>query len=77
MSQVTQPAKTLIIGDSIDLEHMSATYENPYLYAPIGSRFDPKSRAGRHAGKGNYLMLDGHVEALPPGMDITYFQKIK
>jgi prepilin-type processing-associated H-X9-DG protein len=33
--------------------------------------------ATRHSSKGNYLMLDGHVESLPPSLDRTYFKKIQ
>ena len=61
--QVTKPTKTIIIGDSKDIEVApSATYQNIYLYPP------PNPGASRHSGRGNYLMVDGHVESLPPDL---------
>ena len=83
LSQVTHPAKTIIVGDSKDLENIptGSDYMNMALYPPPAGGSvtwaDPKNRASRHGGKGNYLMVDGHVEALPPTMDASYFKKIK
>ena len=77
LSQVSKPSKTIIIGDSRDLSSNPANYMFDAIYAPIASDLPPLWRASRHSGKGNYLMLDGHVEALPPTMDISYWQKIK
>lgn len=87
VGQVTKPSQTIIVGDSMDLANITADYQNTVLYpAPIavlapGSwaawSTPPTMRASRHGGKGNYLMADGHVEALPPTMDGSYFQKVK
>jgi prepilin-type processing-associated H-X9-DG protein/prepilin-type N-terminal cleavage/methylation domain-containing protein len=81
LSQVTHPAKTIIVGDSIDIENHPEFYRNSVLYPPPAGGWatyaDPKNRASRHGGKGNYLMVDGHVEALPPTMDASYFKKVK
>lgn len=62
LSQVTKPASTLIVGDSKD-ETISPEnlYENRYIYTPPEK---PELLAKRHGGRGNYLFLDGHVEAL-------------
>jgi prepilin-type processing-associated H-X9-DG protein/prepilin-type N-terminal cleavage/methylation domain-containing protein len=76
LSQVTHPAKTIIVGDSMDTENHPAFYNNIFIYPP-SSTFPDKMRASRHGGKGNYLMVDGHVEALPPTMEASYFKKIK
>jgi len=85
LAQVTKPSETIIVGDSKELVNIPTgqEYQNPTLYpAPTAGRsgttwLDPTWRASRHGGKGNYLMADGHVEALPPTMDGSYFQKIK
>jgi len=77
LAQVTHPSKTIIVGDSMDLPNSSGTYQNIYVYPPVGVSTPSKFRASRHGGKGNYLMVDGHVEALPPTLDISYFKKIK
>ncbi|MBI4028465.1 MAG: prepilin-type N-terminal cleavage/methylation domain-containing protein [Verrucomicrobia bacterium] len=67
LSDVTQPAHTLIIGDSKDADGNAALdsqHRNLYwngLADPVGS---PEAR--RHAGGGNYLMLDGHVQWFTP-----------
>jgi prepilin-type processing-associated H-X9-DG protein len=71
MAQVTKPSHTIIIGDSKDpWINPAATPQNYYLYRPPSVNL-----ATRHSGRGNYLMLDGHVESLPPTMDPTYFLK--
>lgn len=74
LSEVTKPAKTFIIADSKDINVApEATYQNIYLYPPPSTN----QRASRHSGRGNYLMVDGHVESLPPdlkGYD-SYFIK--
>jgi len=73
MAQVTKPSRTIIIGDSKDpWINPGATPQNYYLYRPPSVNL-----ATRHSGNGNYLMLDGHVEALPPTMDSTYFLKVQ
>ena len=77
LSQVSKPSQTLIIGDSRDISSNPQYYQLSALYPPTGGCVDSIWRASRHSGKGNYLMVDGHVEALPPTMDISYFQKIK
>ncbi|MFA6567651.1 MAG: prepilin-type N-terminal cleavage/methylation domain-containing protein [Victivallales bacterium] len=76
LSEVTRPEHTIIIGDSLDAWTVG-NYQNMYLYPPP----DYASlllRARRHPGRvGNYLMVDGHVEDLPPTMDKSYFKKVQ
>ncbi|MFA6569421.1 MAG: prepilin-type N-terminal cleavage/methylation domain-containing protein, partial [Victivallales bacterium] len=77
LSEVTRPEHTIIIGDSRDAETAVNGYENFLVYS---SAFyvSPLYRARRHPGKvGNYLMVDGHVEDLPPTMDAKYFFKVQ
>jgi len=74
LSEVTKPAKTFIIADSKDISVApEATYQNIYLYPPPSTG----QRASRHSGRGNYLMVDGHVESLPPDLEgyTSYFIK--
>jgi prepilin-type processing-associated H-X9-DG protein len=48
-----------------------------FLYPP-NDYASPLLRARCHPGKiGNYLMVDGHVEDLPPTMDGNYFKKVQ
>lgn len=62
LRQVTEPARTIIIGDSKDNDAQPGnTFQSRYLYSDT-----PSLLARRHGGKGYYLMLDGHVEALSP-----------
>ena len=62
LRQVAEPARTIIIGDSRDSDAQPGTaFQGRYLYSDT-----PSLLARRHGGKGNYLMLDGHVEALSP-----------
>ena len=77
--QVTKPAETIIVGDSMEAANNSAytgAFCNTYLY-PAVDYPSANYRASRHAGNGNYLMLDGHVASLPPTMSGTYFQKFQ
>lgn len=77
LAEVTKPSRTIIIGDSKDpwIDPAPAyNYQHRYLYPFVGQ--DPW-RASRHAGKGNYLMMDGHVEPLIPLMDLTLFWKVQ
>ncbi len=60
MAGVPEPSKTIIIGDSMDLNKVTESYQNIYIY------FAYDLFAKRHGGKGNYLFLDGHVEGLTP-----------
>ena len=62
LADVTKPAQTIIIGDSREdlLYEPVWDYANIYVYPNV----TPSCRAQRHLGKGNYLMLDGHVEML-------------
>jgi len=74
LAEVTKPAKTIIIADSKDIDVApSATHQNIYLYPPPATG----QRASRHSGRGNYLMVDGHVESLPPDLEgyTSYFIK--
>jgi prepilin-type processing-associated H-X9-DG protein/prepilin-type N-terminal cleavage/methylation domain-containing protein len=77
LSQVTRPSQTIMVGDSMDLENKPSAWQNMFVYPPIGPYSNVKYRASRHGGKGNYLMVDGHVEALPPTMNASYFKKIQ
>jgi len=63
ISQVSNPARTIIIGDSHDKGG------SPYWYhfRLYGRSNNMSMCAERHAGRGNYLMADGHVESLTPG----------
>lgn len=79
--EVTKPSRTVIIGDSIDLNWLSALY-GPGVYWPsrylrTNTAFTPLARARRHTGNGNYLFIDGHVAPLPPEMDLSYFWKVQ
>lgn len=77
LADVTKPTRTIIIGDSKDPWADPGpvySYQHRYLYPYTGQ--DPW-RASRHSGKGNYLMVDGHVEPLIPLMDLTLFWKIQ
>jgi prepilin-type processing-associated H-X9-DG protein/prepilin-type N-terminal cleavage/methylation domain-containing protein len=75
LADVTRPSHTIIVGDSRDLEAPPQQWSHMFLYPPRGQYAAVRYRASRHNGKGNYLMVDGHVEALPPTMDGSYFQK--
>jgi len=77
LSQITRPTHTIVVGDSMDLESAPAFFQNMFIYPPRGDYVNSKYRAARHGGKGNYLMADWHVEALPPTMDAKYFRKIQ
>lgn len=65
LSEVTLPARTIIIADSIDVPDASGAIppisQNRLLY---NWRVD--FLASRHSGQGNYLMLDGHVVPFKP-----------
>ncbi len=64
LSDVTRPAQTIIIADSVDLpewEPPESAFEARYLYGQSLPKL-----ARRHLGKGHYLMLDGHVERFTP-----------
>ena len=75
LSQVTRPSHTIIVGDSKDFENNPQPWNTMFIYPPTDQYKDVTYRASRHSGKGNYLMVDGHVEALPPTMNVSYFQK--
>jgi prepilin-type processing-associated H-X9-DG protein/prepilin-type N-terminal cleavage/methylation domain-containing protein len=77
LAQVTRPSQTILVGDSMDLENKPKPWQNMFVYPPVRDYVETKFRASRHGGKGNYLMVDGHVEALPPTMDVSYFKKIQ
>lgn len=62
LRQISEPARTIIIGDSKDAEvNPGVDSEYRYLYPKDGPPL-----AVRHRGRGNYLLLDGRVEALEP-----------
>jgi len=61
LSDVTKPSHTIIIGDSKDANiepDPAYNYQNRYIYSWPGHN----ARAWRHHGRGNYLLLDGHIE---------------
>lgn len=64
--QMLDLGRTIIIADSIDAsEGMGAdAFKHRYIYDPsIEGRY---AYPQRHAGKANYLFLDGHIEAFAP-----------
>jgi len=62
LQQVSNPAKTIIIGDSKDADDKPANdFEYRYIYEADGPPLPQ-----RHKGRGNYLLLDGHVESFAP-----------
>jgi prepilin-type processing-associated H-X9-DG protein len=75
LSEITRPAHTIVVGDSMDIESKPEFYRNMFLYPPVAAYSYVRFRASRHGGMGNYLMVDGHVEALPSTMDGSYFKK--
>jgi len=61
ISQVTKPAKTIIIGDSKDAGvRAQNTHEDRYIYDYGAEKSVPYPE--RHGGGGNYLFMDGHVD---------------
>lgn len=74
LSEVTHPSQTMIIGDAVDVDVDPSPAGN-FRYRNL-SPFEGL-HAKRHGGRGNYLMLDGHVESLPPDFDIKLMQKFK
>jgi len=65
LSEVTMPARTIIIADSLDVPDASGMIppisQNRLLYSWMIQML-----AKRHSGQGNYLMLDGHVVPFKP-----------
>ncbi len=65
LSQVAEPSRTIIIGDSKDAGvRADQPHEDRYIYD-----YDVEKRVPypeRHLGRGNYLFFDGHVEAFTP-----------
>lgn len=59
VSQVTEPSKTVIIGDSAD-DPADQQVAHQVIYGTASKM------AKRHLGRGNYLFVDGHVEAISP-----------
>jgi len=61
ISQVSQPSKTIIIGDSKDAGvRAENTFEDRYIYDYGAEKRVPYPE--RHGGGGNYLFVDGHVD---------------
>ncbi len=61
LSQISQPSKTIIIGDSKDAGvQPENTHEDRYIYDYGGYKKVPYP--ARHGGGGNYLFVDGHVD---------------
>ncbi len=63
MIEVLQPARTIIIGDSHDkpIRSFNDELQLRLIYTPDAPT---EVIAKRHMGKGNYLFLDWHIEAL-------------
>lgn len=64
LRDVTDPSKTIVIGDSVDIDRNSpppSYFENRYLYSTNATRL-----ARRHGGNGNYLTLDFRVITATP-----------
>ncbi len=57
---VDRPSETILAGDSPDVGVAREWWQNVYIY---GER---DLMAKRHAGTGNYLFVDGHIEAFTP-----------
>jgi len=64
--QMVDLARTIIIADSVDAAdgRDADSFKNRYIYDPSIEKRYPYPQ--RHAGKANYLFLDGHVEAFAP-----------
>lgn len=83
MLQATSPSRTIIVGDSKDINPSQPDnqygYQHRYLYPPTVMGGDLSQSARRHSGHGLYLMLDGHVEALTVNqlMDTNLWTKEK
>jgi prepilin-type N-terminal cleavage/methylation domain-containing protein/prepilin-type processing-associated H-X9-DG protein len=75
LSQVAQPARTIIIGDSQDEILPGQDFVHRYIYEGVTRM--PR----RHSGRGNFLFLDGHVQALTPeevsANNFYLFKKVK
>jgi len=75
LAQVSQPARTIIIGDSMDEILPGQDFRHRYIYEIV------TFLSRRHSGRGNYLFLDGHIEALTPEQvaanNFYLFKKVK
>lgn len=61
-SQVQEPSKVLIIGESADDGMGAADWQHRFLYNAENHPY----QARRHDGSGNYLYADGHIETMSP-----------
>ena len=76
LDEITRPSHTILFGGSKDAwvsPDPQFDYQHRYLYPSNGGLM----RATRHGGQGDYWMLDGHVEPLPPDFEVTYLRKIQ
>jgi len=75
LAQVGQPARTIIIGDSQDEILPGQDFVHRYIYEGV------TRLSRRHSGRGNYLFLDGHIQALTPeevaANNFYLFKKVK
>lgn len=63
LSQVEQPAQTIIIGTSTDDVNSADALKHSVIYSQPGAK---DAMARRYKGGGLYLLLDGHVAAFTP-----------
>ncbi len=62
IAEIKQPSKTIVIADSEGQE--DNFFQHRYIYDYDFEKRYPYPT--RHAGAGNYLFVDGHIEALTP-----------
>jgi len=64
ITEVNEPAKTIIIGDSRDDGSSTNPHEHRYILDYDKEKNVPYPK--RHNGRGNYLFLDGHIQSFTP-----------
>ena len=62
IQEIANPSRVIIIGDSV--AQPGNSFQHRYIYD--ASRESRYPYPDRHFGKGNYLFVDGHVEAFTP-----------
>lgn len=67
LGSIDQPSRTVMAADSKDfVKGQEPGHEDQQNALFYGSGWTPNQLARRHAGKGNYLFCDGHIETLTP-----------